>query len=170
MPEVQISLDDLRHSLEHLFFAVFKVVTVVFFLVRPYVALISWLAFWTLAVNWVKLYDVLFKKGGIVGLLLMCFMCILIWGLIAPPADGFHALLGMKLSNFVAKTVFVSSLVTIMFLCGSVQLSGSVAGWTNFAEPVDEPAHGHSHDDHGHGHAAADHGHDAHAPAGGHAH
>lgn len=157
-------------SLVNLFAAAFDVVKALFFFVLPYTALISWLAFWTLAVNWVKLYDVLFKKGGVVGLFLLCFMWILIWGLIAPPADGFHALLGMKLSNFVAKTVFVSSLVTIMFLCGSVQLSGAVAGWTNFAEPVDEPPHDHSHGDHGHGHAAADHGHAAHAPAGGHAH
>ncbi len=161
-------MSELFDSLVNLFAAAFGVIQALVMFVLPYAALISWVAFWTLAVNWVKLYEILFKKGGVVGLILICLMSILVWGLIAPPIGGHHELLGMKLSNFIAKIVFVSSLVTIMFLCGSVQLSGSVAAFTNFDEPEPDTGHGghgHGHDD---GHGAADHGHGGHAPS--HAH
>lgn len=157
-------MSEVYYSLVQLVVAAFDVVKALFFFVLPYVPLISWIGFWLLGVNWVKLYEVLFRKGGVVGLLLIAFCWILIWGLIAPPADGSHNLLGLKLGNFVGKTVFVTSLVTIMFLCGSVQLSGLVAGWTNFVEPEETDAHGHAghgHDAHGghdHGHGG-DHGH-----------
>ncbi|MFO0918596.1 MAG: hypothetical protein U0872_09810 [Planctomycetaceae bacterium] len=74
----------------------------------------------------------------------------LIWGVIAPPATGSHYLLGLTLSNFVGKTVYVTALFTIMLLCGSVQLSGACGDWATFPEPAAEDDHGHGHDSHGH--------------------
>jgi hypothetical protein len=44
---------------------------------------------------------------------------------------------GLSLSNYVGKTVYVTALVCIMFLCGSVQLSGCCAACCRFEE--DEP-------------------------------
>ena len=41
--------------------------------------------------------------------------------------DRFHPMLGMRLSNFVGKTVYVTTLICIMLLCGSVQLAGCCA-------------------------------------------
>lgn len=125
----------------------------------PWTPLIAWVAFWLFAVNWEKLYPVL-AKGAIIGVALIGLMMILMWGLIAPPADGVHHLFGLHPSNFVGKTVYVTILFTIMALCGSVQLSGAYASLTRFAD--DELAgDGHSVDGHGsegHGH----HDHDSH--------
>ena len=156
---------ELFDSLIALFAALFHVVKALVVFVLPFLPLIAWVSFWTFAVNWVKLYEVLFRKGGIVGLLLGCFMWVLIWGLIAPPVDGTHAMLGLKVGNFVAKFVYVASLVAIMFMAASVQLSGMLNCCCSFEEPAaDDGDHGHSHDAHGghddHGHqATAAHGH-----------
>lgn len=137
--------------------AVWQLVISVAALIIPWTPLIAWLAFWLFAVNWVKLRAVMLQ-GGLIGVLFFGFMAILIWGVIAPPADGNHYPFGLTLSNFVGKTVYVTALLTIMFLCGSVQLSGACGSWASFPEPDPE-------DDHHGGHAHEDHGHDAHAPS-----
>jgi hypothetical protein len=126
----------------------------------PFLPLVAWIAFWMLAVNWTKL-RVVFLQGGWIGLLLIGVVAVLVWGTVAPPPSGAHHLLGLTLGNFVGKTVFVTTLICIMFLCGSVQLSGACGKLCNFEEPAAESEHhggGHAHDD-GHGHA------DAHAAA-----
>ncbi len=111
--------------------------------------LLAWLAFWLFAVNWVKLRAVLLS-GGWIGLALFGLVAILAWGLIAPPADGHHYFFGLTLSNFVMKTVYVTGLISIMLLCGSVQLSGACGSWACFPEPKEEDDHdGHGHDEHG---------------------
>jgi hypothetical protein len=117
----------------------------------PLIPLVAWIAFWTLAVNWTKLRVVLLQ-GGWIGLALIAAVSVLIWGTVAPPPTGSHHLLGLTLGNFVGKTVFVTTLVCIMFLCGSVQLSGACGKLCQFDEP--EPgSHGGAHasgDSHGH--------------------
>ena len=126
----------------------------------PFLPLVVWIAFWTLAVNWTKL-RVVFLQGGWIGLLLIGVVAVLVWGTVAPPASGAHHLLGLTLGNFVGKTVFVTTLICIMFLCGSVQLSGACGKLCNFEETAADSGHhggDHAHDD-GHGHA------DAHAAA-----
>jgi len=131
--------------------AVWHLVISILQLVLPWTPLIAWLAFWLYAVNWVKLREVL-AQGGWIGVLAIGFMMVLIWGVIAPPPTGAHYLFGLTLSNFVGKTVYVTTLLTIMFLCGSVQLSGACGNWATFPEPVadDDHGHGHGHDSHGH--------------------
>lgn len=112
-------------------------------LVIPWLPLIAWVAFWLLAVNWKNFREVL-VNGGVIGVLLIGLCMILIWGLIAPPDDGAHYLFGLTLSNFVGKTVYVTALFCIMFLCGSVQLSGCCSSLCCFGddeEPAEEAAH-----------------------------
>ncbi len=115
----------------------------------PFLPLAIWIAFWTLAVNWTKLRLVLLQ-GGWIGLLLIGVVAVLVWGTVAPPPSGSHHLLGLTLGNFVGKTVFVTTLICIMFLCGSVQLSGACGKLCQFEELPGEPAHhggGHGHGD-----------------------
>jgi hypothetical protein len=125
-------------------------------LLLPWTPLAAWVLFWLAAVNWSKLWPVL-KQGGLIGVVLIGLVMVLVWGVVAPPEGGVHHLLGLKLSNFVGKTVYVTALFVIAFLCGSVQLSGVCC---QFPDEPDEPEHDHGHD-HGHGHGSHDHGHAA---------
>lgn len=124
----------------------------------PWTPLIAWVAFWTLAVNWVQLRSFLLK-GGWIGVVLLGLTAVLVWGVVAPPEGGVHSLLGLNVSNFVGKTVYVTTLTVIMLLCGSTQLSGVCDGLLNLEQPAGCDA-GHGHDDH--------HGHDQHAAPGDH--
>ncbi|MGZ0168459.1 MAG: hypothetical protein ACKVHE_02785 [Planctomycetales bacterium] len=139
-------MENFFNSLLDLIIAVWNVVESLFHLVLPWTPLVAWVAFWLLAVNWVK-YRAVLLKGGWTGLVFTALMMILIWGLIAPPADGVHHVFGLSLSNFVGKTVYVTALFSIMFLCGSVQLSGACGSLVCFKHEDDDPAD--------HGHAAA---------------
>lgn len=113
----------LLESLIQLFWAVWSVFASVGSLILPIVPLLLWVGFWTFAVDWVKL-RAFFLKGGWIGLMLLSLVAVLVWGVVAPPADGAHYILGKQLSNFVGKTVYVTGLVCIMLLSGSVQLAG----------------------------------------------
>ena len=112
----------------------------------PWTPLIAWIAFWTLAIDWVQLRSFLLK-GGWIGVVLLGLTTVLVWGVVAPPEAGVHSLLGLSVSNFVGKTVYVTTLIVIMLLCGSMQLSGSCDRLLNLASPLDQD----SQDDHGHG-------------------
>ena len=72
----EVLLNSLRHIL-----------MIVIAKILPWTALIAWVAFWLLAVNWVKFRQVL-VQGGLIGLVLIGLCMILLWGLIAPPAAG----------------------------------------------------------------------------------
>lgn len=149
-------------SLLQLVAALWQLTLALVFLVAPWTPLLAYVGFWLYAVDWLKLRPVI-ARGGWIAVLLIAVMTTLIWGLVAPPADS-HYLLGRPVSNFAGKFVYVSALVTIMFLCGSVQLSGLCGNWATFKEdaPADDHHGGHGHDDgHGHGHDDS-HGH---APA-----
>ena len=113
----------LLESLVQLLVAVWDVVFAAVSVVVPWLGLIAWIAFWLFAVNWTKLRALLLQ-GGWIGLLLLGFGMILVWWAVAPPPNGHHLILGLTLSNFVGKTVYVTILMCIMLLCGSVQLSG----------------------------------------------
>jgi hypothetical protein len=128
----------------------------------PWTPLFAWVAFWTLAVDWTKLYPLLMRKGAIIGVLLLAFMAVLVWSVVAPPPDGVHHIFGLSVSNVTGKLMYVTAIVVIAFLCGSVQLSGACASLLRFEEPALAEAHddhGHGHDDHGHGHGHDSHGH-----------
>lgn len=140
---------ELMTSLQALVVASWNVVVTLLGLILPWTPLIAWVAFWSLAVNWVKVRQVMIQ-GGWIGVLLMGLMMILVWGVVAPPASNTHYLFGLNVSNFVGKTVYVTALLTIMFLCGSVQLSGAFGKLTEFPEDApDSDSTAHGHDAHG---------------------
>lgn len=104
-------------------------------------ALLAWIVFWTFGVNWIKLRQTLLQ-GGCVALILIGLVTVLIWGTVDPPKGGVHSLLGLEVSNYVGKTMYVTAMYCIMFLCGSVQLSGCCGGCCSFEEePVELDSH-----------------------------
>jgi len=158
-------MSNLITALADLLLALKDVVVSLGFLLLPWIPLFAWVAFWTFGVNWTQLRDVL-RKGGWIGVVLIGLVAVLVWGSVWPPARGHYDLLGLRISNFVGKTVYVSGLICLMLLSGSVQLSGACNRWLCF--PEDTPEDDHAHGDHGHGdHAHGDHGHSdhGHAPA-----
>ena len=155
-------MNQLLTSLQSLLIAGWEVVLALLVLILPWTPLVAWVVFWMLAVNWVQLRQVMIR-GGWIGVVLMGLVMVLVWAVVAPPASGSHHLFGLSVSNFVGKTVYVTSLLTILFLCGAVQLSGACGWLAHFSEDAPEDDH-HGHGDHGHddhGHAVA--AHDAHA-------
>ena len=114
----------------------------------PWTPLAAWIVFWLFAVNWLKLRQTL-AKGGWVGLVLIGASMVLVWGSISPGSGGFD-FFGLRISNFVEKTVYVSGLFVMMFLAGALQLSGFCAACCQFNEPVliaDTHGHNAGHDD-----------------------
>jgi len=152
-------MSELLISLSDLMVAAWSLLKAVSGLVLPWFPLAVWIGFWLCAVNWNKLREVLIAKGGLLGVLLIGAIWVLIWGVVAPPESGSHHLFGLTLSNFVGKLVYVTALFCLMFLCGSVQLSGCCQQWSEVTMP--DP---HAHGEHGHG----GHGHDAHGSSTGH--
>ncbi|MDA0832262.1 MAG: hypothetical protein O2955_00250 [Planctomycetota bacterium] len=145
------SAAQLVNSLIDLVIAIGNVLLSVVGVILPWTPLIVWVAFWLLAVNWSKLRPVLLQ-GGWIGVIFIGLMMVLIWGSIAPPAEGFHHFFGLTVSNYVGKTVYVTILFSIMFICGAVQLAGVCDCCVTFPEDeVEAVAHAsHGHDDHGH--------------------
>lgn len=144
----------LLQAILNLLTAVLEVVVTAGSLVAPWLPLIAWAVFWALAVNWEKLSAVI-RSGAFVGIAMIALVAVLIWGCVDQPIGGQHHLLGLAVSNFVGKLVYVVGLVIIMFAAGSAQLSGMFDGLVCF-ETDDESADDHGHDAGGHG---ADHGH-----------
>lgn len=141
--ESDASSGGLLESLGDLLTALMDVFISLVDLVLPWAPLIAWIAFWLFAVNWVKLRAAMLQ-GAWVGVVLIGLVMVLVWGSIAPPDGGTHDMLGLSLSNYVGKTVYVTTLFCIMFLCGSVQLSGFCASCCQF-DDEEEPADDHAH-------------------------
>ncbi len=139
---------ELLTAVVDLFLALFDVFTALARVIVPWLPLIAWIAFWTLAVNWQKLFRVLVPGFGWIPVLLLMFVTILVWGAIAPPPAGSHQILGLNVSNYIGKALYIFGLAAITALCGSVQLSGccdSLCRW-DAEEPASEGhASAHSH-------------------------
>jgi hypothetical protein len=158
-------MTDLFDALLQLGSSLWDLLTALLVVVVPWTPLAAWVVFWLLAVNWVKLRELL-AKGGWIGVALIGGLTVLVWGSVAPGAGGFD-FFGLRVSNFVEKTVYVSGLVCIMFIAGALQLSGFCSQCCQFEEPIliaDSHGHGHA------GHGSSGHGHDSHGPgaSGGH--
>lgn len=138
-------MQELLFSLRDFLVAGWEVLVTLLQVLAPWTPLAAWVGFWLFAVNWVNLRSMLLKGGWTV-LLVIGLMMILVWGVVAPPPDGTHSILGLEVSNFAGKFIYVAALFSIMFLCGSVQLAGCCAGWTPTDEdvvPAEPQAHGH---------------------------
>ncbi len=136
-------LNELWGSLVDLFVALWGIAYSLVQLVTPWTPLLAWVAFWLFAVNWVKLRQVLLQ-GAWTGVVLTGLVMVIVWGSISP---GNHELFGLHVSNFVGKTVYVTMLFCIMFLCGSVQLAGFLPNCCRFAEvgPAEDDHHATTH-------------------------
>lgn len=153
------ALFNLVISLVDVFQALLNLVVSVVLVLIPWLPLLGWLAFFSLAVNWAKAYPIL-RRGGILGVLLLMVVAVLVWGSVAPPEGGKHYLLGMAVSNFTGKFIYVTMLTCMALMCGSAQLSGAFGSLADFPEAPAEDDHGHGHDAHGHdAHGHGDHGH-----------
>ncbi|MCA9064639.1 MAG: hypothetical protein KDA96_16320 [Planctomycetaceae bacterium] len=147
---------NLIQSVVNLFWSLRDVVVSLVLVIVPFLPIAAWVAFWLFAVNWAKAFPIL-RRGGYIGLVLLMLVAVLVWGAVAPPEGGTHLLMGLTVSNFVGKFIFVTTLTCIALICGSVQLSGALGRFGVFPEePADDHGHGGhgGHDDHGHGHDA----------------
>lgn len=104
-------MSELLISLSDLLVAAWSLLRAVSGLLLPWFPLAVWIGFWLCAVNWVKLREVLVAKGGLLGVLLIGAVWVLIWGVVAPPESGSHFILGLTVSNFVGKLVYVTAAV-----------------------------------------------------------
>lgn len=163
------ALFDLFSSLINVLWSLLDVVVNLVRVILPWLPLLAWVGFWTFAVNWAKVFPIL-RRGGFIGILLLMFVTVIVWGAVAPPVNGKHLMLGLSVSNYAGKFIYVTMLTCIALLCGSAQLSGAFGRLGEFPEEPAEDDHGHNvhgHDDHGHGHndghGGHDHGHVAHA-------
>ena len=94
--------------------------------------LLAWIAYWGLAVNWVRGFEIL-RRGGFIGVLLLMFVAVMVWGACAPPVDGTHHILRLEVGNYAGKFIYVTMLTCITLLCGSAQMSGAFGRLVNFS-------------------------------------
>jgi hypothetical protein len=153
------ALFDLFTSLINVLWSLLDVVVNLVRVILPWLPLLAWVGFWTFAVNWAKAFPIL-RRGGFIGILLLMFVTVIVWGAVAPPVNGKHLMLGLSVSNYAGKFIYVTMLTCIALLCGSAQLSGAFGRLGEFPEEPAEDDHGHhGHNDHGHGHDGHGHGH-----------
>ncbi len=149
---------NLLQSLINVFWSLLDVIVAIVMVILPWLPLLGWVGFWTFAVNWARVFPILWR-GGFVGVLLLMLVATLVWGAIAPPPEGQHVLLSLTVSNYAGKFIYVTMLTCIALLCGSAQLSGSFGNMSHFDDESESDDHGHGHS-HGHGgHDSHDHGH-----------
>lgn len=123
----------LWESIVNLFVALSGIVIALLELALPFLPLAGWIAFWLFAVNWVKLRQVMIE-GGWIGVVLIGLIAVLVWGTVSPPEDGYHYMLGLSVTNYFGKLIYVTILICIMFLCGMVQLGGMLPACCQFEE------------------------------------
>jgi hypothetical protein len=135
-------MEALYNSLIQLLTAVLDVLISLGALLLPWLPLGAWVVFWMFGVNWSKLYPLLRQRwGGWIAVVLIGLVMILVWGSVAPPATGSHHVFGLELSNYIGKTVYVTALFCIVFLCGSVQLTGCCSRCCSFEEATETAEH-----------------------------
>ena len=126
------SVIELLQSLINVLWSLLAVVVTFARVVLPWLPLLAWLAYWSLAVNWVKATRIL-RSGGFIGVLLLMFVTVLVWGAVAPPIEGTHSLFGLTVSNYAGKFIYVTMLTCMTLLCGSVQMSGTFGSLVDFS-------------------------------------
>ena len=137
------ALLELLQSLLNVFWSLLDVIVAFVHVILPWLPLLAWIAYWSLAVNWVKAFDI-FRRGGYIGVLLLMFVAVIVWGAVAPPVEGSHTVFGLTVSNYAGKFIYVTMLTCIALLCGSVQMSGTFRSLVNFSDDSDadhEAAH-----------------------------
>ena len=131
---------ELIQNIVNLFSSLRDVVLALVKVVLPWLPLLTWIAFWTLAVNWVRAFDIL-RKGGFIGVLLLMFVAVMVWGAVAPPIAGHHYLFGLTVGNYAGKFIYVTMLTCIALLCGSAQMNGFAQSLCHFDEESNSDIH-----------------------------
>jgi hypothetical protein len=132
-------------SLVELLSALRNLVISLVLVVIPWLPLLAWIGYWSLGVNWSKAFPVI-RRGGILGIILLMLVSVLVWGAVSPPEGGSHYFLGLTVSNYTGKFIYVTLLTCIALLCGSAQLSGSFGRFASFPEEsADEDQHDSAH-------------------------
>ena len=122
---------ELIQNLIALFWSLLSVVVALIKVILPWLPLMAWIGFWTLAVNWVKAFEIMWR-GGFIGVLLLMFSTVLVWGAVAPPVAGYHEIFTLQVDNYPGKFFYVTTLTCIAFLCGSAQMNGFAEGLVCF--------------------------------------
>ncbi|MCH2210488.1 MAG: hypothetical protein MK110_04250 [Fuerstiella sp.] len=130
---------ELMQNLVVLFWSLLSVAISLFEVILPWLPLMAWIAFWTLAVNWVTAFDAI-RRGGWIGVLLLMFAAVLVWGAVAPPVAGHHVIFSLNVDNYPGKFFYVTALTCIAFLCGSAQMNGLAQSLVRFDNPPEESA------------------------------
>ncbi len=113
---------ELWRAIQNLVVAIGDLLVTLLATLWPWFPLALWILFWLCAVDWKQLYPVL-QRGGVIGVGLMACLAILVWGMLDPPASNQHHLFGLQVSNLSGKLVYVTGLLIIAQICGSLQLS-----------------------------------------------
>jgi hypothetical protein len=139
------ALFDVFSSLVEVVSAVLNLVLNLVRVLIPWLPLLGWVAYWSLAVNWSRAFPVI-RRGGVFGVLLLMLISVLVWGVVSPPEGGSHYFLGLTVSNFTGKFIYVTMLTCIALLCGSAQLSGTFGRFACFEDGSADAADGDHHD------------------------
>ena len=70
---------ELFDSLINVFSSLLDVVVSLVKIILPWLPLLAWIGFWSLAVNWVRAYDII-RRGGWIGILLLMYAAVMVWG------------------------------------------------------------------------------------------
>ncbi|HTN00711.1 hypothetical protein [Planctellipticum variicoloris] len=92
-------------------------------LIRPWVPLGAWAAFWLFAVDWMRLRRILVPQSGMVGLLLIAVFAAWISTLIAPVTAK------SLLLPVVERIALLTTWIVVMMACGALQLLGCTGVW-----------------------------------------
>lgn len=92
-------------------------------LIRPWVPLGAWAAFWLFAVDWMRLRRILVPQSGMVGLLLIAVFAAWISTLIAPVTAK------SLLLPVVERIALLTTWIVVMMACGALQLLGCIGVW-----------------------------------------
>ena len=120
-------LDSIIEALGQIIFGLQQIVSSIasVVLTAPVLPVLCWTVFWLLAVDWIQLRQILLK-GGLLGIMLVGFVMVIVWQQISP---GSQAVLGLELNGYIEKLVYVTALLSLMFVCGAVQLTGCCTRW-----------------------------------------
>ncbi len=107
----------------------------------PVLPLLCWTGFWLFAVDWTRLRQIILG-GGWMGVLLIGVVMVIVWQQISPSTRAVFGL--TELSGYIEKLVYVTALLSLMFVCGAVQLTGCCSrclpGVSTSPEPDDSGA------------------------------
>ncbi len=87
----------------------------------PVLPLLCWTGFWLFAVDWTRLRQIMLG-GGWIGVLLIGVVMVIVWQQVSPSSRSVFGL--TELSGYIEKLVYVTALLSLMFVCGAVQLTG----------------------------------------------